>query len=199
MSPSRSERLFNQLLGLSVLSWAFLGLGTDGFTLVRCCIASLHVTVALLVLGRAPALRQGSLRSTLESLPSLIVAGWAFRAAPSPHDWHMAPQLLFVAGTLFTIAAFSFLGRSFAILPALRGVVASGPYRFLRHPAYVGELCLVLACCLAAGRFAGIAPFLVAVPLVAMRIRAEERLLSTNDHYRDYAALVRWRLVPGFW
>jgi protein-S-isoprenylcysteine O-methyltransferase Ste14 len=42
-------------------------------------------------------------------------------------------------------------------------------------------------------------PVVFAVPLVVLRIRAEERALRSLPEYRVYSERVRWRLVPGVW
>jgi protein-S-isoprenylcysteine O-methyltransferase Ste14 len=89
------------------------------------------------------------------------------------------------------------LGRSFGLVPANRGVVCSGPYRFIRHPIYLGYLVTHLA-------------FVVANPLpwnfcllfaadTALLVRAvyEERTLEHDAAYVAYKARVRWRIVPG--
>ncbi|MCP3960250.1 MAG: hypothetical protein GY719_20600 [bacterium] len=96
-------------------------------------------------------------------------------------------------------ATFLCLGRSFAILPALRGVVVRGSYRLVRHPAYAGELLMIAGCVVARPVAGSVAALLLAVPLVALRIRAEEELLMSRERYRSYAEQVRWRLVPGVW
>jgi protein-S-isoprenylcysteine O-methyltransferase Ste14 len=89
------------------------------------------------------------------------------------------------------------LGRSFGLVPANRGVVCSGPYRFVRHPIYLGYIITHLA-------------FLVANPLpfnfcllfaadTALLVRAvyEERTLEHDAAYLAYKARVRWRILPG--
>ena len=82
-------------------------------------------------------------------------------------------------------------------LPALRDVAVHGPYRFVRHPGFLGEALMVGACCIAAmGALGALAlPGLVAV--LVPRIVAEERLLSTVPDYARYRERVRFRLLPG--
>ena len=50
-----------------------------------------------------------------------------------------------IAGELFTIWSLISLGRRFGIAPADRGLAEDGPYCFVRHPMYTGELALRLA------------------------------------------------------
>ena len=75
----------------------------------------------------------------------------------------------------------------------------SGPYRWLRHPIYLGWLLIVFgAPTMTNGRllFASISTLylIVAIPF-------EERSLQSEfgQAYRDYQRRVRWRLVPGVW
>ncbi len=198
-----SEAAFNFLLGLSVLSWAVLGLVTAGeeelTTPVRWVISALHLSVAGLLIFRGPAARHGSPAAVAMSLPGLLISGWALSAAPSPSQWPWPAQVLLTAGGLLAIVTFFYLGKSFAILPALRGIVVRGTYRLVRHPAYTGELLMIFGCVLARPVVASVAAFFLAVPLVALRIHAEEALLMTRRQYRSYAGVVRWRLVPGLW
>lgn len=197
------ERLFNTLLALSVSSWAVLGLSrsepADRWSVVRLTIAVVHVAVAVLLLRRGPVRRHGTYAFITLALPALVVSGWAFKAAPQPRDWPVHAEAVFVCGAGFALIALFSLGRSFAILPALRGVVTLGPYRLIRHPAYLGELIMIAACCLASPTWMTALPVLVAVPAVVMRIAAEERTLEHDPAYIAYAQRVRRRLVPGLW
>jgi len=97
-----------------------------------------------------------------------------------------------IAGELIVLWSLIKLGRRFGIAPADRGLVVSGPYRFVRHPMYTGELILRLA--LSAG--SGSAWFLIPLMLVLQALRAirEERVITG---YADYARRVPWRFLPG--
>jgi protein-S-isoprenylcysteine O-methyltransferase Ste14 len=190
------------LLSASAASWAVLGLTrTGGFAAapVRSSIAALSLSAAVLFAVRAPSRRRGSATMDALCLPSLVLGGWAFTAAPPPQAWPMHAQALFILGALWIVAAYIALGRSFAILPGLRSVVARGPFRFIRHPAYAGHLALTATCFLAQPGLATLAPVLLAIPLLAIRIIAEEKVLMSSAVYARYAAEVRWRLVPRVW
>ena len=80
-------------------------------------------------------------------------------------------------------------------------VVATGPYRILRHPSYTGLLFAFVGCGLMVGNWVS-AIGSVALVLTALvdRIRVEERALDAalGDRYRDFAAR-RARLVPYVW
>ena len=75
----------------------------------------------------------------------------------------------------------------------------SGPYRWLRHPIYLGWVLLVFgAPTMTAGRllFAAVSTLylIVAIPY-------EERSLTSEfgPAYVEYQRQVRWRLIPGVW
>ena len=198
-----AERIFNTAAGLSVLSWAALGAALAepgaGLSPVRICISLLHVCVGLLFLLRAP-LRQGAgawgLAAATLSLPA---CGTAFLLAPPPGAWPAHAQAVFALGTGLAALSLGFLGRSFAVLPALRGLVGTGPYRVIRHPACAGEALMVLACFLAGIGPAAAGALLAAGLSLLLRIRIEESFLDRSPEYREYRRRVRWRLLPGLW
>ncbi len=196
----RSERFFNVFLGLSILSWAVFGMRTAAETrpfAVQLAISALHICVGTLVLLRAPITGHGSFHGCMASLPALLIGGWALRSVPP--TWATFAQLVFLLGACLSVTSFLYLGRCFAILPAIRGTVTRGPFQAVRHPAYMGELIMVLGCWFASPQLLNAGPLLAAMPFVALRILAEEHLLLSNPAYVQYARRVRWRLVPLVW
>ena len=133
------------------------------------------------------------------ALPSFVVGGLAFRWSPEPERWSSPSVAMFVVGSVITVAALLTLGRSFSVLPARREVVAKGLYRFVRHPAYAGE-CLLVAAMVAATMewysFLALAAF---IPVMILRLKAEEQVMAGSPDYLVYRDSVRWRLLPGVW
>jgi protein-S-isoprenylcysteine O-methyltransferase Ste14 len=79
-------------------------------------------------------------------------------------------------------------------------VITTGPYRYVRHPMYAGAILYFLGTPLLLGSLYGFLLAPVMVALMAIRIPIEERALREKlDGYADYAARVRYRLVPGIW
>lgn len=79
-------------------------------------------------------------------------------------------------------------------------VVTTGPYAYVRHPMYAGALPILVGAPLLLGSWWGLAASFGLVLLIAMRAVLEERMLKTElDGYADYAASVRYRLVPHLW
>ena len=54
----------------------------------------------------------------------------------------MTALILELLGVTLTQVARIYMGRSFGILPANRGIVSNGPFRWVRHPIYLGWLVL---------------------------------------------------------
>jgi protein-S-isoprenylcysteine O-methyltransferase Ste14 len=77
-----------------------------------------------------------------------------------------------------------------------RGIVDYGPYRFVRHPAYVAKLLIwVIQAVFFAKFFVGM---LLGFALIyGLRAWTEERHLSADPDYIAYRHKVRWRFVPG--
>ena len=190
------------VFGLSFYSWAILGLTAteDAGSLIRFCIASLHVTAGTLILTRSPTQSDSSARELLYCLPSFVAAGIVFHFARPTDVWSIGPQVLFLASTLFSIASLLFLGKNFAVFPSIRGVQSRGPYALIRHPVYAGEIGLLASCVwVAANRPIAWLAFLFAIATIVVRIVVEERKLKLSNDYQQYCSRVVWRLVPMVW
>ncbi len=111
-------------------------------------------------------------------------------------------RTLTAAGLVLCMWGFVILGRSFGVSPADRGLVQRGPYRFLRHPIYAGEL-IAIAGAVMGDRVGAVhwtlrnlIIFAILLATKLLRIRWEERIIQ---NYSDYSVRVRWRLFPGAW
>jgi protein-S-isoprenylcysteine O-methyltransferase Ste14 len=79
-------------------------------------------------------------------------------------------------------------------------VISTGPYAWVRHPMYSGTLLFFVGMPLLLGSWWGVALSPLFVVLFAIRSGIEERaLLAGLPGYTDYAARVRYRLLPGVW
>jgi protein-S-isoprenylcysteine O-methyltransferase Ste14 len=79
-------------------------------------------------------------------------------------------------------------------------VISDGPYAIVRHPMYSGALLLILGTPLLLGSWWGLALAPLLILLFAVRAVMEERtLMAELPSYADYAARVRYRLVPMVW
>ena len=82
-----------------------------------------------------------------------------------------------------------------------QAVATGGPYRYVRHPGYVGYIIsFFLATPLALGSLWALVPGGLGTLLLILRTALEDRtLLEELDGYKDYAQRVRYRLLPGIW
>jgi protein-S-isoprenylcysteine O-methyltransferase Ste14 len=79
-------------------------------------------------------------------------------------------------------------------------VATGGPYRFVRHPSYVGGILIELAVPIMLGSWWALIPGGLDAILFIVRTALEDRTLQKElDGYKDYAARVRYRLLPGVW
>jgi protein-S-isoprenylcysteine O-methyltransferase Ste14 len=80
-------------------------------------------------------------------------------------------------------------------------VVTTGPYAVIRHPGYLAGIVVIVASGIALGSWLAAALLiLTCLPGVLYRAITEDRvLLAQLPGYREYAARVRWRLIPGLW
>jgi protein-S-isoprenylcysteine O-methyltransferase Ste14 len=79
-------------------------------------------------------------------------------------------------------------------------VISTGPYAFVRHPMYGGVMLFFVGVPLLLGSWWGLAIAPLFAVLFAIRTGIEERaLIADLPGYADYAARVRYRLLPGIW
>ncbi len=143
-------------------------------------------------------------RATTGSLPARVLAvvtttpfGIAFLAGPVSHPVTLAvANVLLCLGLGWSVWSLRHLGRSFSIVAQARSLVRTGPYRFVRHPLYLGELVAVLGVVMAGFSWQALGLFGMLLALQVYRASKEEELLA--ESFPEYAAyrLHTSRLVP---
>ncbi|MFC1572301.1 methyltransferase family protein [Candidatus Eisenbacteria bacterium] len=94
------------------------------------------------------------------------------------------PAVLAVCGGALAVYGILYLRRNFSIFVEVREIVLSGPYRYIRHPLYTGEIALITGVVLIRPTVFGL--FLVALEIVFQYMRAkmeEARLAESSPEY----------------
>lgn len=79
-------------------------------------------------------------------------------------------------------------------------VATGGPYRYIRHPGYLGFMLMMAGTPVALGTLYGlILSAVIALLFVIRTIKEDQTLLQELDGYPDYARKVRYRLIPMIW
>ena len=125
-----------------------------------------------------------------------------FGLGPTALQWvYVGGLALFAAGVSLRWYAMAWLGRLFTFDVAIAAdhrVIDTGPYRFVRHPAYTGSLLTFLGIGLCGGNALGLLVLVAPITLAFLRrIRVEEAALNAalGSGYADYARRTK-RLVP---
>jgi len=139
--------------------------------------------------------------------PHVIVAGldhyhgWT---TPFPLWLQTLAGVLILLGYSFTIWALV-ENRFFSTLVRIqtdRGhtVCDSGPYRFIRHPGYAGDVFASFLITFLLGSWWVMVPAVLALIIAVIRTELEDSaLISDLPGYQEYASRVRYRLIPGLW
>ena len=129
------------------------------------------------------------------------IGGWLPLALhPGSGDYStvvVAGVVVQMASLCLTMVGFFYLGRSFGIVAANRGVKVHGPYRLIRHPIYFAEFITTFGFLMSNFTLLNLGIALLASACQFARIHAEERVLSGSAEYLAYRGQVRWRLLPG--
>lgn len=76
-------------------------------------------------------------------------------------------------------------------------VCRTGPYRVVRHPGYLGMLLSIASFPLVLGSCWAFVPVALCVIVLLVRVQLEDRFLQENlTGYREYAAAVKYKIVP---
>jgi protein-S-isoprenylcysteine O-methyltransferase Ste14 len=157
----------------------------------------IYVLLAVSYLTRRPAAERA--RGPAEVLLPLVGATMPFAfQLTTEHDpalaWIVMPILL--AGNGLSVAGYVFLRRSFSILVEAREPVTRGPYRWIRHPVYAGQIIAMAGVTVFRHSWVNAALLGLFAGVQVARATLEERKIArVFPAYAEYARRT-WRFVP---
>lgn len=222
-----SRLVFQTFIWFGVMgALMFLSAGTLQWTAAWVYIVvmvGLSLTMGVALARRDPGLMNERLRPPIQKtqtaadkiLLSILLLGifaWlVLMGLDTRFGWSAAPVWVQVIGALVLLVGIwicylTMLENSFAApvvkIQDERGqkVITTGPYGYVRHPMYAGAIVYFAGTALLLGSWWGLAAVLAFIMLLAIRTFIEEKTLRTGlQGYDDYAARVRYKLIPMVW
>jgi protein-S-isoprenylcysteine O-methyltransferase Ste14 len=194
------------------MGWVLFGIYVTWDTVVALLFIPNHPELiaerAAIYEGTAPwDIVLASLAASLTPMATWIMAGLDLR-----FGWtgQISPILQFIAFIVIVLGfalvtwamyANQFFSTIFRIQhDRNHSVVTSGPYRFVRHPGYVGAIMFQLGTPILLSSLWGFLPSGLSVLFYIIRTWMEDRTLVVElAGYRAYTERVRYRLLPGVW
>jgi len=199
-------------IGLAVLGWGtWSGLVAHP---ARAGLVALSVVFTLVALASPVNLSSGEREDVRDrslfapALAGMLLLGWLMpyldRRDLATLDGDVVRYLglgLLAIGGVLRIWPMFVLGRRFSGLVAIQSgheLVTDGPYRYVRHPSYLGMMISFVGWVLVFRSAVGLAAAALGLLVLAQRIEAEEALLASQfgDRYAEYRRRT-WRLLPG--
>ena len=134
----------------------------------------------------------------------MFIAGLSFR-----FGWLVLPDWVsYVAAGLFLISYAlyaevlrenAYLSRTIEVQENQK-VIDTGLYGIVSHPMYMSTLILFLAMPLVLGSLISFGITLLYIPIIAKRIRNEEKVLEEGlDGYKEYKNRIKYKVIPFIW
>ncbi len=141
-----------------------------------------------------------------------LVLHWSIAGLDQRFHWSdIVPTVGVVAGLVLVAIGIGLLTWAVSVNPffssavriqADRGqrVIRAGPYAIVRHPGYAGQLLFAVASGVALNSLLSVFSPVIGLPILVRGTMTEDRMLQDElAGYADYAAKVRYRLIPGIW
>lgn len=135
---------------------------------------------------------------------SFVVAGVNFRFA-----WATLPDWVTWIGVAIFLLSYvlyaevmrenAYLSRTIEIQQGQR-VIDTGLYSIVRHPMYSATILMFLSIPLILSSIISFVIMLVYIPIIAIRIKNEERILEDGLRgYKEYKQRVKYKIIPFVW
>ena len=142
--------------------------------------------------------------SGLMFLAAFILAGLNYR-----FGWTALPQWVVTAGCIIFLLSYlmfgevlrenAYLSRTIEVQENQK-VIDTGLYGIVRHPMYSATLFLFLSMGIILGSLISFAILLLYIPIIAKRMKNEERVLEEGlEGYKEYKSKVKYKVIPFVW
>ena len=157
-----------------------------------------NLVIVIIYLIRRPPIRASF--SIFDILISIMGTFSTFFLIGSPDKQEMIIfQILQILGLLISVSGLIFINKSFGIIPADRGIVTDGIYRFVRHPIYAGYFISSFGFLVQNYTMWNTGVFISIIVIETTRVLREEVLLKKNPIYIQYTQKTHWRFLPYIW
>ncbi len=133
---------------------------------------------------------------------TFLSALWFDSVWTRPNLFHLTGFFVFLAGISYRLWAIRTLGRYYSHIVREvtdHKIIATGPYRHIRHPAYAGMIFAHIGIVMYFFNPITLLLFLlIFLPAILFRIRIEEKMLFAMDGYSEFAK-TRSRILPFLW
>lgn len=135
---------------------------------------------------------------------AFVAAGLSFR-----FKWLVLPKWAVMIGTIVFLLAYAmyaevlrentYLSRTVEVQENQK-VIDTGLYGIVRHPMYSATLFLFLSMGIILGSLISFAILLLYIPIIAKRIKNEEKVLEEGlEGYSEYKTRVKFKVIPFVW
>lgn len=135
---------------------------------------------------------------------AFVAAGLSFR-----FKWLVFPKWAVIIGTIVFLLAYAmyaevlrentYLSRTVEVQENQK-VIGTGLYGIVRHPMYSATLFLFLSMGIILGSLISFAILLLYIPIIAKRIKNEEKVLEEGlEGYSEYKTRVKFKVIPFVW
>ena len=139
----------------------------------------------------------------------MFVAAFVVAALNFRFSWHSLPDcVIWISVAMFLLSYLmyaevirenAFLSRTIEVQENQK-VIDTGLYGIVRHPMYSATIILFLSIPLILGSLISFFIMLAYIPIIAIRINNEERVLEKGlKGYKEYKQKVRYKLIPFIW
>lgn len=139
----------------------------------------------------------------------LFIGGFIVAGLDHRFGWSYVPGWVVILASVVLVAAYglyaevmrenAYLSRTIEVQEGQK-VVDTGLYGVVRHPMYAATVLLFLSIPVVLGSWWSLLCFAPYVPVIAVRIRNEEKVLEAGlAGYAEYKTRVNYRLIPYVW